>query len=151
MTEKNRVKVLDFSNAGSEDMEEHRAQFGPEAARIMEIRDHAQEIACREAGGIARWQQVVAAADAVIAAANHYIEEMLPAPRSSWQNAEDRAFAFARVENLLLRTIAAIRFPSLDAPTPEQMEKVIVNIADCLGLEKLGRIKQAGEEEAARP
>jgi hypothetical protein len=130
MDDENRARVLDFSNAGSEDMQEHRAQFGPEQARIMEIRDHAQEIACREAGEIVRWQQVIAAADAMTAAAFHYIRYTLPAPRSSVQNAEDRACAFDRVEDLLLRVIAAVRFPSWDDPTPEQVGKVVASIAE---------------------
>jgi hypothetical protein len=77
---------------------------------LQEARDNAQEIAVREAGEIARWQQVVAAVDAVIPAARRYIREVLPVPRSSGQNAEDKLCAFSEVEALLLRAIAAIRF-----------------------------------------
>jgi hypothetical protein len=80
----------------------------------QEVRDHAQEIAVREAGQIARWQQVQAFADAIIAAARRYINQALPVPRSSYQNAADRSDAYSEVEHLLLRTIVAIRFPRTD-------------------------------------
>jgi hypothetical protein len=77
-------------------------------AEVQQIRDHAQEIAVREAGQIARWQQVEAAADAIVAAARRYIREALPVPRSSGQNASDREATFCEVEALLLRASAAI-------------------------------------------
>jgi hypothetical protein len=77
---------------------------------IRVIRDNAQEIAVREAGEIARRQQVEAAVDAVIAASRRYIREALPLPRSSYQNAADRSDAFSDVEDMLIRAIAAIRF-----------------------------------------
>ncbi len=77
----------------------------------QEVRDHAQAIAVREAGEIARWQQVQGAADALIPAARRFVEQALPVPRSSDQTAADRSDAYSRVEHLLLRTIVAIRFP----------------------------------------
>jgi hypothetical protein len=91
----------------------------------QEVRDNAQEIAVREAGEIARWQQVEAAVDAVVAAARRYIRHALPLPRSSYQNAADRSDAFHEVEDLLSRAIAAIRFGKdiTDAPAvPDNKE-----------------------------
>jgi hypothetical protein len=124
--------------ADSPAMQKHRAQVAqnnPEAARVMEIRDHAQEIACREAGEIVRWQQVEVAADALIDAAGRYIADVLPVPRSSGQNASDRSDAFSQVENLLLETIAHIRWPQA-----EISRKKVDDLVDDLAQEMESRV-----------
>jgi hypothetical protein len=96
----------------------------------QEVRDHAQEIAVREAGQIARWQQVQAFADALIPAARRYIEQSLPVPRSSYQNAADRSDNYSTVAHMLLRTIAAIRFcvTDVDNVTRDQISKVVTGL-----------------------
>jgi hypothetical protein len=90
---------------------------------VQQIRNHAQErsLAVREAGQYARWQQVEAAVDAVVAAGCRYIRDPLPAwqvaadfdrpaaARSSSQTAADRKSALSEIEGLLFRAMAAIR------------------------------------------
>jgi hypothetical protein len=97
---------------------------------VQEVRDHAQEIAVREAGEIARWQQVVACIDAAVAAAHRYINEALPVPRSSGQNAADTSANFEHFQLQMVRGICAARFVkatlgSTQNVTTEQMAKVV--------------------------
>jgi hypothetical protein len=126
-------------DADTEKMREHRAevaQIDPERARIMEIRDHAQEIAVREAIEVVRWEQVEVAALAVTTAAQRYIAGVLPVPRSSGQNASDRAGAFDQVQDLLLNTIAGIRWANAQTVGREQLREVVLDLLSTYGGER---------------
>jgi hypothetical protein len=113
-----------MTNPNSPEMKVHRASCGPEVERIMEIRDNAQEIACREAGEIARHAAVVAGLDLFKAAAIRYIRDALPSPRSSLQNAADRSDAYSYVRWMAGEALAAIRFHH-EEPTDDEIKAAL--------------------------
>lgn len=73
--------------------------------QVREVRDNGQDIACREAGEIARWQQVLAAIDALKAAADRYAFGRLPVPRSSSSGSTEILYGFAYVKRAVMERL----------------------------------------------
>jgi hypothetical protein len=123
-------------DVNSKEMKAHRASMGPEYEHIAEIRDNAQEIAVREAGQIARRQAVLSALDLFVGAANRYISEALPAPRSSYQNAADRSDAYSECWYLVkqaLQSLGRDTFDEIPLPDAELMAHMSATKTDYTG------------------
>ena len=128
----------------SAEMKKHRAAMGPEDERIAEIRDNAQEIACREAGEIARRQAVVSALDLFVGAASRYIRQALPAPRSSGQNAADRCCAYEDCAYLVNQSLHFINHKR------DTFDSIPLSDVETIAIETANRTDYEGEIHTER-